>query len=84
MAEAKYYVDEVYQLAIDRVILAFSGILAFFDRVVVNDGGVNGPANVVRAFGIKLRVHVSGKVYNYTLAMTIGLVFLGLLWWGLT
>ena len=84
VAEAKYYVDEVYQLAIDRVILAFSGVLALFDRIVVNDTAVNGPANALRAFGRTLRLHVTGKVYNYTLVMTAGLVFLGLLWWGLT
>ena len=84
VAEAKYYVDEVYQLAIDKVILAFSGVLASFDRIVVNDTGVNGPANVLRAFGIKLRLHVTGRVYNYTLVMAVGVVFLGLLWWGLS
>ena len=84
IAEAKYYVDEVYQLAIDRVVLAFSGVLALFDRTVVNDAAVNGPANVVRAFGIQLRLHVTGRVYSYTLAMAVGLVILGLLWWGLT
>ena len=84
VAEAKYYVDEVYQLAIDKVILAFSGVVASFDRIAVNDIGVNGPANVLRAFGIKLRLHVTGRVYNYTLVMAVGVVFLGLLWWGLS
>ena len=84
VAEAKYYVDEVYQFAIDRVILTFSGMLAWFDRVVVNDSGVNGPANALRFAGIKLRLHVTGRIYNYTLVMVLGLIFLGLLWWGLT
>ena len=83
VAEAKYYVDEVYQLAIDKVILVFSSFLALFDRLVVNDAGVNGPANALRGAGIRLRVHVTGKMYNYTLGMTVGLVVLGGLWWGL-
>ena len=48
-----------------------------------HDAGVNGPANALRGAGIRLRVHVTGKMYNYTLGMTVGLVVLGGLWWGL-
>ena len=84
VVENKYYIDEVYQFAIDRVVLVFSSFVALFDRIVVNDAGVNGPANTVRGAGRRLRYHVSGKVYNYTLAMAIGAVALGLLWWALS
>ncbi|SVB51998.1 uncharacterized protein METZ01_LOCUS204852, partial [marine metagenome] len=32
---------------------------------VVNDVGVNGPANSMGWTASKLRFHVTGKVYNY-------------------
>ena len=80
----KYYIDEVYQLAIDRIVLVFSNLVGLFDRIVINDKGVNGPADSVRGMGRALRYHVTGRVYNYTLAMAVGIVFLGLLWWGLS
>ena len=43
----KYYVDEIYQATVIRGTLALAGILAAFDRIVV-DGIVNGAAWVVR------------------------------------
>ena len=80
----KYYVDELYQWVIDRVVLVFSGFIGWMDRVVINDTGVNAPANSLRETGRRLRYHVSGKVYNYTLAMAVGAVALVSLWWGLS
>ncbi len=79
--ENKYYFDEVYQFVIDRVVLVFSRFIAFFDRAVVNDILVNGPADLTRKFGIALRVHVTGHVYSYTLAMAVGSVGLGIFVW---
>ena len=79
--ENKYYFDEVYQWTIDRVVLVFSRALALFDRAVVNDIIVNGPADVVRKFGIVLRLHVTGHVYSYTLAMALGTIGLGIFVW---
>ncbi len=82
VVENKYYFDEVYQWTIDRVVLTISRFTAFFDRAIVNDIIVNGPADVTRKFGIALRVHVTGHVYTYTLAMAIGSVALALIvWW---
>ena len=81
MVENKYYFDEVYQWIIDRVVLVFSKSIAFFDRAIVNDILVNGPADVTRKFGIALRVHVTGHVYTYTLAMAIGSAGLALFVW---
>ena len=43
----KYYVDEIYEATVIRGTVAIAGILAAFDRVVV-DGIVNGAAWVVR------------------------------------
>ena len=81
VVENKYYFDEIYQIVVDRVVLAFATLLALFDRVVVNDLGVNGPANSVRRLGTTLRYHVTGHVYSYALAMVLGTVGLAIFWW---
>ena len=81
LIENKYYFDEVYQWVVDRVVLVFSGLIGLFDRRVVNDLAVNGPANSVRRLGNTLRLHVTGHVYSYTLAMVLGTVGLAIFWW---
>ena len=81
VVENKYYIDEAYQWVIDRVVLVVSGFIAWLDRAVVNDVGVNGPADLVRWTGIKLRLHITGQVYSYALAMALGLIVLAIIWW---
>ena len=81
LAENKYYLDELYQWVIDHVVLTVAGFIGFFDRVVVNDIGVNGPANLVRRVGVTLRLHVTGHVYTYALAMTLGTIALAVVFW---
>ncbi|MBI2872617.1 MAG: NADH-quinone oxidoreductase subunit L [Chloroflexi bacterium] len=81
LVASKYYMDDLYQWVINKLVLAFSGLVAWFDRVVVNDGGVNGTAESVRSSGLRLRYHVSGKMYNYALGMALGAVAVILLWW---
>ena len=81
VVENKYYFDEVYQWGVDRLVLVFSGFVAFFDRAIVNDVGVNGPADMVRWMGVTLRLHVTGHLYSYALAMVLGAVGLGIFWW---
>ena len=81
VVENKYYFDEAYQWFVDRVVLGASRLLALFDRAVVNDLGVNGPANSVRRLGIVLRLHVTGHVYSYALAMVLGTIGLAAVWW---
>ena len=81
VVENRYYVDESYQWVIDRVVLTVSAALAFFDRAVVNDVGVNGPADVVRKAGVALRLHVTGHVYSYALAVALGVIGLAIFWW---
>ena len=80
----KYYLDDAYQWAIDRVVLVFSAFVALFDRVVVNDTMVNGAGDSVRRSGFSLRHHVTGRVYNYALGVAIGAVALAVLWWALS
>ncbi len=84
VVENKYYFDEIYQWAIDRVVLALANFIGFFDRAIINDVGINGPADTVRWFGVKLRLHVTGHLYSYALAMTLGVVGLGIFWWLIT
>jgi len=80
-AANKFYMDDAYQWLVDRVALAFSYLLATFDRVVVNDVGVNGTGGSVVRSGWRLRYHETGRLYNYALAMALGLGGLTLLWW---
>ena len=77
----KYYVDDAYQWVVDRVVLAFGGAVAAFDRVVVNDGGVDGPALLVRFSAFRARLVQTGRLYNYGLAMALGILVLAVLWW---
>ena len=78
-----YHLDALYQWGVDRVVLASSRFVALFDRIVVNDTGVDGPAWTVMLSALRLRLVQSGKVYNYGMAMAVGALGLGLLWWTL-
>ena len=77
----KYYIDEAYQWVIDRVVLAFGNLVALFDRIVINDTGVDGTGNSVIDSGMFLRYLQSGRMYNYALGMVLGVVGLVLIWW---
>ena len=77
----KYYVDEAYQWVIDKIALALARFVAVFDRAVVNDVGVDGPADAVKASGLRLRFAQTGRIYNYGMAMAAGVVVLALIWW---
>ena len=72
----KYYLDDLYQWTIDHVVLVLAGFIAVFDRRVINDTGVNGPAEVTVFLGDRLKYHITGKMYNYGFAMAIGIVII--------
>lgn len=80
VVENKYYFDELYQWVIDRIVLVLGQGVAIFDRVVVNDLGVDGTGNSFVSVGRKLRYHETGRIYNYAMGMVIGLLGLVLLW----
>ena len=61
--------------------LAFGNFMALFDRVVVNDTGVNGTGRSVLLSALVLRLLETGKVYNYALGMAVGTVVVALIWW---
>ena len=77
----KYWFDEAYQWAIDRMALAGARLVATFDRVVVNDTAVDGSAETVRLSGLRLKFIQTGKLYNYGLAMAAGAALAALVWW---
>ncbi len=77
----KFYIDDLYQWGIDRVALGLANFMALFDRIVVNDTGVNGTGRSVFLSGLRLRYIETGKVYNYALGMAVGVVVVALIWW---
>ncbi len=74
----KYYLDDFYQAVIDRVVLAGSRVLAWFDRNVVNDTGVDGTAQTTSFVSYLLKFQQTGRLPNYALAIVIGIVALAL------
>jgi len=74
----KFYIDDFYQWCINNLVLALGRLIAFFDRAVVNDTGVNGPGEVTNGTGFLLKLTQTGKLPNYALAMIIGVVVLAI------
>ena len=77
----RFYMDHAYQWTIDRVVLKVSAVLAWFDRRVVNDVGVNGPGVGTVETGRRLRRHVTGLFADYGMGIVVGVVALGALLW---
>ena len=77
----KYYVDELYQWVVNRVVLASARLVALFDRIVINDTGVDGSALTVMLSALRMRYIQTGRMYNYGMAMALGVFALGLIWW---
>ena len=75
----RYYIDDLYQAIIDRVILGAGGVIAAFDKRVVNESGVDGGAQTIGWFGYRLKFLQTGKIPNYALAMAIGVITLAVL-----
>lgn len=77
----KYYADVAYQWLIDHIVLTVSKGVALFDRLAINDTGVDGAGTSVMLTGFRLRYLETGKLYNYALGMLIG-IFIGIfIWW---
>jgi NADH-quinone oxidoreductase subunit L len=72
----RYYIDEIYQFGIDHIVLVAGAIIAWFDRVVVNDGGVNGSANIGYFAGFEAKFLQTGRLPNYALAIVAGILLL--------
>ena len=77
IVENKFYFDEAYQWAIDRAVLPLARIVAWFDRMIVNDTGINAPADATRYAAYWLRYHVTGRIPDYALLMVVGVALAG-------
>jgi NADH-quinone oxidoreductase subunit L len=78
MLRRKFYFDELYQAAIDRGVLGFSYVVAWFDRYVVNDTGVDGSAQLTGFSGGILKYLQTGRMPNYAMAIAVGVVGLAI------
>jgi NADH-quinone oxidoreductase subunit L len=72
----KYYLDDIYQAIIDGVVLRYARVLAWFDRTVVNDTGIDGPGYGTRFAGYLLKFQQTGRLPNYALGIIVGVVAL--------
>ena len=72
----KFYIDDAYQWAINNIVLGLGKTVAFFDRAIVNDTGIDGPGHFAAVTGWVLKYTQTGKLPNYALAMAIGLAVL--------
>lgn len=74
--ENKFYVDEFYNAAILRpFVWAGENVVIWFDKNVI-DFVVNGSATVAGAAGNFLRQLQTGKVANYALTVTVGVILI--------
>ncbi len=78
----RFYIDEMYQLAINYVVLAAGQVIAWFDRAVVNDSGVNGTGEVTSFIGWLGKFPQTGKLPNYALAIVVGVVVIAIVAFG--
>ncbi|MDP2949436.1 MAG: hypothetical protein Q8P22_07850, partial [Chloroflexota bacterium] len=79
LLKSKYYMDDLYQALIDRVVLAFAGFIAWWDRNVVNDTGVDGSAALTVYSGFRMKFSQTGKLPNYALAIILGVIALAII-----
>jgi len=78
----RFYIDEVYQAAINYVVLTAGQVVAWFDRAVVNDSGVNGTGEAMSFFGWLGKFQQTGKLPNYALAIVIGIAVIAIVAFG--
>ncbi|MBF8286502.1 MAG: nuoL, partial [Dehalococcoidia bacterium] len=58
------------------VVLVAGGVIAWFDRKVVNDTGVDGSAGLGLFAGFEMKFLETGKLPNYALAIVAGVIVL--------
>ncbi|MEX2373806.1 MAG: NADH-quinone oxidoreductase subunit L, partial [Dehalococcoidia bacterium] len=74
----RWYMDHMYQGVVDRVFLGLGGVVAWFDKRIVNETGVDGGAQTIGYFGYRLKFLQTGRIPNYALGMAVGVVALTL------
>ena len=78
----RYYIDHLYQAVIDRAVFGLAGVVAWFDRTVVNQTGVDGGAQSIGYVGLRLKFLQTGRIPNYAFAMAVGVVVIALVAFG--
>jgi NADH:ubiquinone oxidoreductase subunit 5 (subunit L)/multisubunit Na+/H+ antiporter MnhA subunit len=77
-------VDELYQAAINNVVLGASRVVAWFDKKVVNETGVDGGTQFIGFLGYRLKFLQTGRIPNYALGMALGVAALAVIAIGTT
>jgi len=72
----RFYIDELYQFVIDRIVLAVGRVVAVFDRVIVNDTGVNGTGEATGFLGWAGKYMQTGRLPNYALVLVAGVAII--------
>ena len=75
----RYYMDKLYQGIIDHAILGLAGLVAWFDKRIVNETGVDGGAQTIGYFGYRLKFLQTGRIPNYALGMAVGMVAIAII-----
>ena len=78
----RYYMDDMYQAIIDRVILGLGGVVAWFDKHIVNETGVDGGAQTIGYLGYRLKFLQTGRIPNYALGMAVGIIAIAVIAFG--
>lgn len=73
----RFYFDDTYTWITRNVVFAFAELVRVFDRVVMNDIGVDRSGMLAVWAGRLLRPLQTGFVYNYALAIALGTAVLG-------
>lgn len=76
----KWYIDELYELAIVQPLNSLAGFLKNTIEKKVIDGAVNGTGKLVQYSARQLRLIQSGQVGYYILFMVLGMIALFGLW----
>ncbi|HET9477117.1 MAG TPA: NADH-quinone oxidoreductase subunit L [Dehalococcoidia bacterium] len=72
----RFYIDDIYQWVINNIVLVLGKVLAWFDRNIVNDTGVDGSAGLAFFSGFELKFAETGRLPNYALAIAAGVVII--------
>jgi NADH-quinone oxidoreductase subunit L len=84
LLERRYYMDELYQGVINRAVLGLATVVAWFDKRVVNETGVDGGTQFVGFLGHRLKFLQTGRIPNYAFGMALGVVVLAIVAFGTT
>jgi len=74
----RFYFDDAYQWVINSIVLTLGKLTAWFDRTIVNDMGVDGSAHLGYFTGFEMKFLESGKLPNYALAISAGVVVIAI------